>query len=670
MPEVVHHVALALALLGLAQAAFRIATRIAPSGLDRAIAALVIGVAIAVVEALALGLVALGTSPVALLAATGVVWAVTLAALPSAPAPPSTELLVWCERQDGLRQAGMAVVGGAYLAWVAWQLRFPSIGFDSSVYHYPDIAGWIANGRPGSMLDLSYDIPYGNYPLTDEVAQTWAAGIARSYIPIALWNPLMAVALAAGSWVTLRNLSLSARVAGLGTAALLATPLLVRQLNEPQTDLSAMAWLACTAGLATGARRRPALLVPALIAAGLGIGTKTTVAPATIAALVLGAYQARGRLKPLAPWLALGTSAAFVVGGVWYARNFAQHGSPLWPFVDAPWGDPSPRFLGLLNTTFLERPFATLDNRLGEYTALLGGGWLALLAAPLALIVGASARLHNRGLGHSLAASGALTVAGALIWSVSWGTGLQTAPEVSTPSGWPISTMRYLIPTIGLAIVAVGLATRVHGAVGRLATLLLLAVLAWSLVADAQLGTPYTPSAGTLLAGGLVGLLVLGLMSFLRNRFPERWPRPKAAIRAALSVAAAMAVGALLAPVSNGFIERSTTVVGSTAPAPQLVQWFVEQPGFDDEEWKIAVASRAVISSLAGDHFEHSIELVPANQPCRELARDARTGPLVVSNPDWFRGIIGLNEYSAPRCMAAHRPVFVHGDHAVYRLRG
>src|SRR5215208_1145837 len=199
MREVVLHVLLALAILALAGAALRIVTRVAPAGLERAIAALVVGVALAVAQALALGLVGLGASPVALTLAAAATGGADLAGW-------------WAARGPGGRLATVAAAA-AFAAWVAWLLRYPSIGFDSAVYHYPDVAGWIANGKPGSQLLLSYDIPYGNYPLTDEVAQTWAAAIARSWVPISLWNPLMLVALTAASWQTLRNLSVPAHAA-------------------------------------------------------------------------------------------------------------------------------------------------------------------------------------------------------------------------------------------------------------------------------------------------------------------------------------------------------------------------------------------------------------------------------------------------------------------------
>ena len=92
----------------------------------------------------------------------------------------------------------------------------------------------------------------------------------------------------------------------------------------------------------------------------------------------MGAYSARAHLRPLAGWLALAVAGAFTVGGIWYAQNIVQHGSPVWPFAVGPWGDPKPRFFELVNTTFLQRPQATLDGRLGDYEDRLGGTWLVL----------------------------------------------------------------------------------------------------------------------------------------------------------------------------------------------------------------------------------------------------------------------------------------------------
>jgi hypothetical protein len=346
------------------------------------------------------------------------------------------------------------------------------------------------------------------------------------------------------------------------------------------------------------------------------------------------------------------------VGGIWYVRNIAQHGSPLWPFVAAPWGDESPRFLGLVDKSFIERPGDTLDGRLGSYSSLLGGGWIALVGGLVVLLVGLLAPLSDPRLRRTLCVAGGAAVLGTLIWSGSWGTGLQTSPELTTPAGWPISTIRYLLPAVALAILAVALAARIPGRFGHAATAVLALILGWSLVADAQLGSPYTPALLVFAAGALAGVAVLGASRLV--------PRPPPVPAAPAAVAAAVVIGALLAPVSNGYVERTIDIVDSTAPASGVVKWFAERPGFGDDDWKIAIGARGVPGTLAGDHFTHELELVPAHGPCRELRELARDTPLMVSGTGWWVGLIGVNSFNAPRCMQDERPTFAWFDLKVY----
>ena len=515
----VHHVALALALLALLSASLRVASKLSPAGLERAVVAVVIAAAAAVTQALALGLVGLGGSPVALCVATGALWAASLLWLPTPEVGISTEVAAWWRRLDLPWRLAVAALGGAFAAWVAWQLRYPSIGFDSAVYHYPEVAGWIQNGRPGSVLRLSYDIPYGNYPLTDEVVQTWGAAIARSWVPLALWNPAMLLVLAGAGWLTLRNLSVSRAVAGLATAVLVASPLLIRQLNEPQTDLPAMTWLACSLALALGARSaaRACSFPPSWRRAWPWAPRRRWLRWRSWRWARVHTWPAGG----CARWPAGSCSARprpILVGGLWYTRNIVQHGWPLWPFTEAPWSDPPPRFFSLIETTFLERPAATLDGRLGEYASRLGGGWLMIAGALVALIFGALAVRLKREVRRPLVAAGATTLGALLVWSVAWGTGLQTAAELPGADGWPLSAIRYLLPVTGAGLVTVALATRVPGLAGRAAIALLAAALVWSLVADARLGAPYTPSVLVLLVGALAGLLALGGLRPRRSR--------------------------------------------------------------------------------------------------------------------------------------------------------
>ena len=669
MWEVVHHAALAVAVLALARAALLLASTAAQSGLERLIAAVVVGVALAIAQALALGLVGLGSSTVALLVAAGATWAAAELRLPGPEVGAGTELAAWWRGLGAPQRATAAALTGAAAAWLVWQLFNFSIGFDSSLYHYPLVAGWIENGRPGSDLALSYDIPYGSYPLTDEIALTWGAAISRSWVPLAVWNPLLLVLLAGGSWLTLRNLAVPRLVAGLAIATLVTAPHVVRQLNEPQTDLPALAWLACLAGLATAAGRRPALLVYAVVAAGLAIGTKPSTAPMAVAVLGVGLYLARGRLRPLAGWLGVGLAGAFVVGGIWYLRNLVEHGSPLWPFAPGPWGDPAPPFLGLVDATFLDDPAGTLEGRLGDYTERLGGTWLLLAGAVAALAFGALARDSARALRRPLLVTGGLALFGCLIWTGAWGTGLSSSPELTWPEGFTLSSLRYLLPAIGAATVAVAIAARAGGVAARLAIGLFAVALVWNLAEDAQLGPPWTPPLGVLPLGALAGLALLGLASIAAPRLAPAAPRVGALPAWAVALVAAVALGALLAPVSDGFVERWTKVSRSSAYGPELVSWFLDQPGFEDEDGTIGIASRGVIAQLAGDRFNQRLVLVPQHASCPEVERIARRMPVVVTHPLFFGGTLGVEGYSAHRCLARHRPVLDRDPFYVYRLR-
>ena len=669
MREVLHHAMWAVAVLAVAQAARRIASRLAPGGLERALATVVIAVTIAVVEALALGLVGLGASPVALLVAALATAGAATARLPVPDVRPTRELAAWWGERALRERLAAASVAGAGLAWVAWQVRHPAIGFDSEVYHYGQVAGWIANGRPGSSLTLSYDIPYTNYPQTDEVALTWGAGLARSWIPIALWNPFMLVTLAVASVATLRTLRVPPAIGILATAALLATPLVVRQLNEPQTDLPCLTWVACAAALALRARAQPLLLLPAVLAGGLAIGTKTTAAPEVLAVLVVGAVLGRRHLRSMAPALGLAAALAIVVGGLWYVRNLVQHGSPLWPFAQGPFGDPRPAFLNLVNRSFAQHPLATLDGRLGAYVTRLGGSWLLLPGTLAALVAAALGRRWDPTLRRSVLVAGGLATAATLIWSTAWGTGLQTSPLLGSLAGWPLSAVRYLLPALALAATAVALAATVRGAVGWGARALLVAALAWSLILDAGLGTPSTPSLRVLAAGAVAGLAGLGALSAAARAArtgvapAPRWLQGPAAVL----VVAVVGVGA--AAASDGYVKRFTAVESSTSFGHEALAWHLSQPGFADGSRPVVFASRAVLAPYAGDHFTHPLSLMPADVTCAAFDRTAAEAYVVVTPPSFWAGVLGIEPYGADRCAARRKPAYAGAPFTVFASR-
>lgn len=658
------HVLLALTTLALGHAGLRAASTVVPAGLERLLVTVVLAVAAAVLQALALGLVDLGTTAAALCGATALLWAAAMVALPAPAVRPLAELAVWWRALGGAGRAAVVVLAGVAGGWVVWQLANPAIGFDGSTYHYAEVAGWIANGRPGSILTLSYDLRYGNYPLTDEVALTWMAAIARSWVPLSLWNVGMLGVLVAGAAVTLRNLEVRPLPAALAVVALAGTPVVLRQLNEPQTDVPTVAWLACTAALATGARRRPALLAPALVAAGLTLGTKTTAVGVLAATLAVGLLLARGRIRPLAGWLALATAAAVAVGGVWYLRNLVEHGSPLWPFAPGPWGDPRPPYYELIDASLADHPRATLSGRLDDYAGRLGGIVLLLAGAVAALVAGAAGRAGP--LRRPLLAAGAVGVLATLLFTAAPATGHQAHLDEFLGSGWPVATVRYVLPAAFAAAVATALMSRVPGRLGTAATVLLAAAAAWSLVATARTGSPWVPPLGPLAAGAGCGVVALIVATLLGRRVPTRVGVLPPRFTAAAAAVAAVALGAALTPAANGFVERHATVDDSTALGRGVVGWFAGRPDFRDGERDVAFISRSVLSPLAGDHFDHRLRLLPASAPCSEVRRAARDASVVVTDPDFLRNFLGPTDFVSGRCLASRRPDFRDSAYTVY----
>jgi hypothetical protein len=659
---VLHHALLALSILALGVAALRAASTIVPSGLERAIAAAVLAVAAAVVEALTLGLVALGASPVALSVAAGLTWLAAARAVPRPTLSLSSELIGWVRRLDLPVRVGFGALCGAGLAAAVWQLLHPSIGFDSSVYHYAEVAGWIHNGQPGSILSLSYDLPYGNYPVTDEVALTWMAGIGRSFVPLSLWSWAMYVLFGLGSFATLRNVGAPRAVVSLGTALLLAQPLVIRQLNEPQTDVPALAWLASCAALCTAAGREPRLLAPALVAAGLALGTKTTVAVPVVAALCLGAYLARGRLRPARDLLAAALAGAVAVGGIWYLRNLFEHGSPAWPFVAAPWGTREPAFLRFVDASLLGRPVATVREEWRGYGEQLAGGLVILAAALLVLVRGALGRGLARADRRALVAAGGLTAVGLVLFAAGPGTGLQR------DSLWfgPLATLRYALPVVFMATVAVAVAARAPGRVRNAALVVLGGALAWNVVEVVRLGAPFLPSAWVILAGAAGGAVAAAASGRLWRALSE--PRAGPAWRGiAVAVAAAALAGIVAAPFADGYVKRHTRVEKSTALGRDVVAWLVRQPGFERDDRTVAFVARAVSAPLAGDHFEHPLRLLPANADCARVDSQSRGSTVVVADPVFLFRFIGIEPYTTGRCLAGRRIGYRRGAFTVYR---
>jgi hypothetical protein len=388
----VHHVGLAVAVCALGGAGLRVASAAAPHGLARAVAAVVVAAAAAVAEALLLGLVGLGGSPVALVVAALATWVAARTWLPAPGLSAWDELRAWARGLDRWSAAGAGAVAGLVGAWTAWLYLHPALGHDMVLYHLPEAIQWVHSGHPGAIEPIISSVPVGNYPVTHEVLLEWGLGIGRSFVWATLVTALAPVLAGAAGWLGLRALGVDRLVRGLAVAALVAVSAVVAsQLGGASLDPAALAWLLSCAALCACSRERPALLAPAVAAAGLAIGTKTTAAPLSLLVLAVGAWPVRGALRPLVRPLVAAVALAFGVGGVWYLRNTVQHGWPLWPFSAAPWGDPRPPIIANADVKFIDRPGATID-RLGDYYLHHFGGPLLLFCGALAAAVAARSR--------------------------------------------------------------------------------------------------------------------------------------------------------------------------------------------------------------------------------------------------------------------------------------
>jgi hypothetical protein len=80
----------------------------------------------------------------------------------------------------------------------------------------------------------------------------------------------------------------------------------------------------------------------------------------------------------------------------------------------------------------------------------------------------------------------------------------------------------------------------------------------------------------------------------------------------------------------------------------------------------IAFASRGLQAQLAGDRLSNRLELIPARETCANVRALARRSVLVVSDPAFLRGLLGIAPYGAHRCVAGRRPAYRDEAFRVY----
>ncbi len=595
MSQLTHHAALVVACLALGAAGLRCAAACGADGLLRIVAGAPFAVAFAVAQALALGRVDLASSPVVLVAAALVTWLVARAVLPA----PATSLpdawRTWWPAQPRAARFAVGAAGGAWFAWTSWQLRFPHLDVDGLIYHLPLVASWMHEGNTGAATPLIEGLPVGNYPLTNEVALAWTTGITESLVTLSVWSPVLWALTALAGVVGLRSLGVDRLVAGAAVAALLTMPLVAVQLGGPLTDLPALAWAVVCASLCAAAVGRPALLGPAIVAAGLAVGTKTTPAPLLLLALGAAAWHGRATLRPLAlrvlgPCVALGA----VVGLVWMTRNLIDHGSPLWPFVEGPGSDPLPPALRGFDGSFLDDPSAMLSGREDLYLETLSGGaWLLAGAVVVPLL------RRTRGALVLLAA----TVLGVLVWMNAPYTGIQQLGDALA-----VGATRYLLPALACATVAIAVATSGAGTwVRRVGTGFLMLAVAVSVLRMAELGFPYTPSVGTIVFGALLGAGVVWISPWT-TRVDARLRLTRLA-----PIATAAFVTVILAGQAEGYLLRHAGLQLFDRP---ILGSILREPAFTFGDGRDVAMAPAVLGSLVGERLQHRVLLIPADEDC------------------------------------------------------
>lgn len=613
----IHHLLLVVSVGLLLGAGARAASRLTDVALERVVAAVPLAASVAAIEALGLGFVGLGTNPVALFIGAAAAWLGAWRLVPAADTPLADQLGAWWTSLPPRGRLVAGALAGANLAWAAWLLRYPAFDLDSHSYHIPEVLAWVRNGTPGSVLPILPGFPYGALPVTNEVLLSWGSGIGRSLVWLTIWPAMLFALLAAAGWLGLRSLRVPPLPSGLAVASLCAAPMATSfQLNGPNTDFPALVWLVVAAGLCAAcvSGKRDALFLPALLAAALAVGTKTTTAPQIGILVAVVAFHLHARLRGLGLRLVLATAVGLVVGGTWYFRNLVEHGSPLWPFFATPWGDPFPPLLGdPQQFTFFRRPLESL-SRFGEpgYVTDTFLGGLVVLAGAVA-----AALLVRR---RPVVAAGAVTAVSAFLWTFAPCTG---APfSRSDPAACFHGSPRLLMPGVAVATLAVALAAR---DAPRRAAQLWTAVLAVALGLNVWLlfglQFPATPNPLTPLAGALV-VAVLALVS---GRLPWHWlSRP-----AALAVGSVVVAGALAFAAQNMVQRHAHVGLDPRSPyldAP-LIPLFVDGAAADGRP---IYTMPIVIPMLAGNDLARKVEAIPRREPCAGIEARARAGWVVV----------------------------------------
>jgi hypothetical protein len=207
----------------------------------------------------------------------------------------------------------------------------PPTGFDATSYHLPMAVALFRGGTitaPTHFLATQWHAgrSVGNFPLAYPGAGEAVQGLLlRAFGEHAVWLPQFVFALAmAGAAGQL------ARMLGgrpwLPFASVLLCPLVVFQAGVAYTDIVAVGCLVIALTFVVGASVTMVDCAVAAIGVGAAVATKTVLLPVAVAVLLIVASRCPRRA--LLPLLAL---PVVLPGAVWWARDAAVFGNPLFP---------------------------------------------------------------------------------------------------------------------------------------------------------------------------------------------------------------------------------------------------------------------------------------------------------------------------------------------------
>ena len=598
----------------------------------RVLARVVYGVAATIALALLLGTVRLGTAPAALLVAATVL----LLLARRLPRPSGAE--VSTDRAGTSPWLGILV--GIACGAIVWNAARPWLGRDGLGYHLPEALHWVHAGNPGATVRVNAGVPFGSYPLVDEIAHSALLGLSGSFVPSTVWPVAMWLLLGGAVWALLDGLGAGAPARVLTVAVVLSSPLLLVQLGGPNNDLSAVAWLTAGAALLVRSQASLALAPPAALALALAVGTKTTSLPFALvgaALLVRTVVRARGWAGLATRAAASTTAVSALLGGLWAARNLHTHGAPFWPTSRFPFGPELSPSQQAVSDTFFDRPGQTLEGRGERFREALGG-----LGAGTGIFLLLSLALRRR----RLLGLAALVVVGLVVWAASPSTGVSDDPFYARAI---VGTVRYLLPPLVAGVCGLGLVTTVGRrwatVTASLALLVCLVINVWLAL---DIGVPTLPDPSYRMTGALAGGTI-GVLAGLRRPPAGRMGAPTVLATACAAVAVVATVCA-----TDGFVARH---IEAYERAPGTLRWVEAHAAGVDSTVLMWPSTNAM---FAGDHLERPIELLPVVESCDQLLRRLEhellvIGPGVQALPGHLRG-----------CLLAARPLFNDGIGAVY----